>query len=265
VVIEKNRLAIVAEFKCVVYDSSQNVFSLCYTLSMKTVLYPHDERGKGEYGWLSTRYSFSFADWYDSTKMGFGALRVLNDDIIAPSQGFGTHGHKNMEIITIVTRGEVTHKDSMGNEHVLKAGEVQVMSAGTGVMHSEYNASPTEPLELFQLWVQPALQNIPPSYAQKSFDMYGTNNALVTLVHKDALSINQDASITHGSVDASTSLTYTLDDKEHGVYVFVITGEVSVGDEVLHKRDALGVTEVETLEIIGKENSKFLIIEVPMR
>jgi redox-sensitive bicupin YhaK (pirin superfamily) len=232
---------------------------------MKTVLYPHDERGKGEYGWLSTRYSFSFADWYDSTKMGFGALRVLNDDIIAPSQGFGAHGHKNMEIITIVTRGEVTHKDSMGNEHVLKAGEVQAMSAGTGVMHSEYNASLIEPLELFQIWIQPALYDITPSYIQKSFDMHGSSNALVPLVHKDVLSINQDASVTYGAVDASATLVYILDNKEHGVYVFVITGEVSIGGEVLHKRDALGITEVETVEITGKENSKVLIIEVPMK
>jgi hypothetical protein len=232
---------------------------------MKIVFHPSNERGKGDYGWLTTRYSFSFADWYDSTKMGFGALRVLNDDIIAPSQGFGTHGHKNMEIITIVTRGEVTHKDSIGNEHVLKAGEVQVMSAGTGVMHSEYNASPTEPLELFQLWIQPALYDITPSYIQKSFELRGSNNALMSLVHKDTLSINQDASITYGDVDASTSLTYTLDDKEHGVYVFVIAGEVSVGDQILHKRDALGIIEVERVTVTGKENSQFLIIEVPVK
>jgi redox-sensitive bicupin YhaK (pirin superfamily) len=233
---------------------------------MKIILHRSDERGKGEYGWLTTRYSFSFADWYDASKMGFGALRVLNDDIIAPLQGFGKHGHKNMEIITVVTRGEVTHQDSMGNSFKVKAGDVQVMSAGTGVLHSESNDSAIEPLELFQIWIEPQTYNIEPRYEQKSFDFQSIKNSIVPLVHKEnALRINQEASIFYGAMDSSESLIYTLQDKDNGVYLFIIGGEVVVGGETLKKRDALGISEIDTIKIQANENSQFLIIEVPMK
>jgi redox-sensitive bicupin YhaK (pirin superfamily) len=233
---------------------------------MKIILHRSDERGKGEYGWLTTRYSFSFADWYDASKMGFGALRVLNDDIIAPLQGFGKHGHKNMEIITVVTRGEVTHQDSMGNSFKVKAGDVQVMSAGTWVLHSESNDSAIEPLELFQIWIEPQTYNIEPRYEQKSFDFQSIKNSIVPLVHKEnALRINQEASIFYGAMDSSESLIYTLQDKDNGVYLFIIGGEVVVGGETLKKRDALGISEIDTIKIQANENSQFLIIEVPMK
>src|SRR3989344_846255 len=137
---------------------------------MKIEVYKAEERGEGKHGWLTTRYSFSFADWYEPSRMGFGTLRVINDDIIAPQSGFGEHGHRDMEIITIVTEGAVTHTDSMGNEKVVEAGEVQVMSAGTGVVHAERNASPTTPLKLFQIWIEPKERDIAPRYAQKRFD-----------------------------------------------------------------------------------------------
>lgn len=232
---------------------------------MKTIFHKNDERGKGDYGWLTTRYSFSFADWYDTSKMGFGALRVLNDDIIAPSNGFGKHGHKNMEIITIVMKGVVSHSDSMNNTFDVRAGEVQVMSAGTGVMHAESNDSKTESLELFQIWIQPKVYEIEPQYAQKSFNFQEVKNAMIPLVHSSALTINQDVIIMYGSLDAGNSLTYTLENKENGVYLFVIEGSVTIGDTTLAKRDALGVTETEDIEIIGVDNSQFLIIEVPVK
>lgn len=231
---------------------------------MKTVFHSHDSRGEGDYGWLHTRYSFSFADWYDASKMGFGKLRVLNDDIIAGGQGFGTHGHRDMEIITIVTKGAVRHEDSMKNHYVVKEGDVQVMSAGTGVLHSEHNNSATEPLELFQLWVEPQEKGVTPRYEQKSFDFQSVKNQTITLVGEGGLSINQDALISFGSFQTGHLFNHQLGDIVHGVYLFVIEGSLQVGDKVLEKRDALGVWETNSIEITARTTSSFLIIEVPM-
>jgi hypothetical protein len=229
---------------------------------MKVSFDKSEERGKGDYGWLTTCYSFSFADWYNPSKMGFGKLRVLNDDIIAPDQGFGTHGHKNMEIITVVIRGEVTYTDSMGNSYVVKEGDVQVMSAGTGVLHSEFNKSKTVPLELFQLWIEPKEYDIAPRYGQKSYNFHTVKNSTLPLVGEGSLSINQDSSIVYGALDSSSSLTYTLQNNEHGVYLFVIEGSISTCGQTLSRRDAIGVSEIESVEIEAKEDSTFLIIEV---
>lgn len=231
---------------------------------MKKVLHRNNERGSEDYGWLKTNYSFSFANWYDENRMGFGALRVLNDDVIAPSSGFGKHGHKNMEIITIVTHGEVKHLDSMDNNYIVKAGDVQVMSAGLGVLHAESNESTTEPLRLFQLWIQSKEYNIAPRYAQKSFDFQSVSNNLVPLVHSEkALAINQDAYILYGALDASVSHTYTLENKDHGVYIFVIDGTLLIDGEELTSRDALGISEASEVVIQAKSKSAFLVIEVP--
>ena len=230
---------------------------------MKTILHRNDERGKGDYGWLQTRYSFSFANWYNPEKMGFGSLRVINDDIIAPQSGFGTHGHKNMEIITIVMRGTVSHKDSMGNSYGVYAGEVQVMSAGTGVMHSEYNDSVTESLELFQIWIEPKVMNVTPRYEQKSFSFHELHNDLIPLVGPQALHINQDAKILYGALDAGVTITYKQEDTISGVYIFVIEGSLCVAGEILGVRDAVGLSEISSeLLIEAKEDVKFLIIEV---
>ncbi len=232
---------------------------------MKKVLHKAAERGSEDYGWLKTNYSFSFANWYDERRMGFGLLRVFNDDVIAPQTGFGKHGHKNMEIITIVTHGEVKHLDSMDNNYTVKAGDVQVMSAGLGVLHTESNESTTESLRLFQLWIQSKEYNIAPRYAQKSFDFQSVNNNLVPLVHSTkALLINQDAYILYGALDASVSHTYTLENKDNGVYIFVIEGAVDVEGENLVSRDALGISEVSEVVIHAKSKSSFLVIEVPM-
>jgi hypothetical protein len=187
---------------------------LVYLLYLKTELHKADKRGKGDYGWLTTRYSFSFADWYDPSKMGFGKLRVLNDDVIAAGAGFGKHGHRDMEIITVVTKGAVHHEDSMGNSGVVKAGEVQVMSAGSGVMHSEQNNSETESLELFQLWVESSARGITPYYNQQSFDFLSVTNGFMELVGDSSLTINQDATISYDAIDSGVSRTYNLKNKK---------------------------------------------------
>lgn len=231
---------------------------------MKSIFHPSSERGKGDYGWLTTRYSFSFSNWYDPTKMGFGALRVLNDDVISAGQGFGTHVHKDMEIITIVMHGAVAHKDSMGNEYVVNEGDVQVMSAGTGVMHSEHNASQTKPLELFQLWIEPDVRGIEPRYEQKNYNFQSVTNTLVELVGANSLLINQDAYISYGVLDDGKTLLYKFHDSEHGVYFFVIEGTLTIGDLVLKKRDAFGVWGTKEVEITSQIGSTFLVIEVPL-
>ncbi|MES2014680.1 MAG: pirin family protein [Patescibacteria group bacterium] len=234
---------------------------------MKLTVHPASERGGGSHGWLETRHSFSFADWYEPTKMGFGLLRVLNDDTITPDTGFGTHAHRDMEIITIVTKGEVTHEDSMGNIGTVPAGDVQVMSAGTGVKHSERNASADTPLSLFQIWIEPKLRGIEPRYAQKSFA--GESDEGLTLLaaptsQDGALTINQDAYIYRGVLNAKNSIHYTFKNTENGVYIFVIEGAIHIGSEVLGARDALGIEEVGEIEITSPSGASVLIIEVPM-
>lgn len=237
---------------------------------MKVVIHPAGERGAGEHGWLSTRYSFSFNTWYEPTRMGFGALRVLNDDRIAPGAGFPPHSHRDMEIITIVTKGAVAHADSTGSEGVTHAGEVQVMSAGSGVAHSEFNASDSEPLELFQLWIETKTPGIPPSYASKQFEQADGSILLVAprssleASSGQALGIEQDAFITTVSQAKGSSFTYINRISTNGVYLFVIQGSVQVAEHVLSERDALGVSDTSSIEVQVLEDSQFLLIEVPM-
>lgn len=221
---------------------------------MQNVIHRAEDRGRGEYGWLSTRYSFSFANWYEPTRMGFGRLRVINDDTIAPASGFPMHAHRDMEIITIVTKGILTHKDSLGNTGTVKTGEVQVMSAGTGVVHSEYNASATEPLELFQIWIQPKEQGEAPRYEQKTFTK-----------GKVDLAVGDKSHITRIAIEAGKTFNYTLHTKGNGVYVFVIDGRITLAGETLEKRDAIGLTDSEHIEIAAATPADVLCIEVPMR
>lgn len=237
-----------------------------YHRGMHTQLHRAHDRGKGEYGWLSTRYSFSFANWYDPSRMGFGKLRVINDDVVAPAHGFDLHRHQDMEIITIVTKGAVTHEDSMGNKGAVPAGDVQVMSAGTGVTHAEYNDSKTEALELFQIWIESDAEGHAPRYDQKSFGPDAPE--MLLLVSPDgrdgSLMIHQDAFLWRGTLARGATLPYTLRDPAHGVYLFVIGGTIEAADAKLGARDALGVTGTETVTLASHDESSFLLIEVPL-
>lgn len=229
---------------------------------MKKELHRANFRGRSDHGWLSSHFSFSFADWYEPERMGFGALRVLNDDTIAPLSGFPPHSHKDMEIITIVTGGAVTHKDSMGNSFEVPQRDVQVMTAGTGVTHSELNERRT-PLTLFQIWILPKEKNAAPKYAQKTFG-HSREKLLVSPDGRDgSLQIMQDAFITKATLQAGESYTYSIKEKKNGVYVFLVRGGLCVCDETLEERDALGVWEMEEIEVVAQSESELLLIEVP--
>ncbi|MEN0054456.1 MAG: pirin family protein [Mucilaginibacter sp.] len=235
---------------------------------MKTIFYPENERGKNDIGWLKANFSFSFASYYDADKVHFGVLRVLNDDIIAAGRGFGTHPHDNMEIVTIPIEGGLEHKDSMGNSGVITAGEVQIMSAGTGVYHSEYNASRTAEAKTLQIWVFPKVRDIQPRYDQKNFTDALTMNKLVTLVspveNPDTLWINQDATFSIGNFEAGQQIDYDIKTIGNGAYVFVLEGAIKINSTILNKRDALGVYDTSSFIIEPEELSRFLIIDVPM-
>ncbi len=235
---------------------------------MKTVYHKAEERGVAEHGWLESHFSFSFADYYDPTKMGFGLLRVINDDIIQPSEGFGMHPHMNMEIVTIPLEGELKHMDNSGGVGIITAGEVQIMSAGTGIRHSEFNASATTPVKLLQIWVIPQKEDITPRYDQKRFDPTLFHNTIGTVVAPNdasALWINQNAWFSLSNLDKGTQLTYTMRHANSGVYCFVIEGEALAGEVTLTKRDAVGIWDTPSFEIKANEGSRLLFVEVPMK
>ncbi|MDP2838159.1 MAG: pirin family protein, partial [Candidatus Moranbacteria bacterium] len=214
-----------------------------------------------------TRHSFSFASYYDPKRMGFGALRVLNDDAIAPGAGFGEHPHDNMEIITIPLSGALKHQDNMGNSAVITTGEVQVMSAGTGVAHAEFNASETEPLTLLQIWILTDRRNVVPRYDQRRFDTTHYQNTFFPVVEKmggEVLGIYQEARLSLGRFEAGKKFEYVPRDLSTGVYFFVIEGEATIADTKLHPRDAVGVWEADTVALSFDQESFVLAIEVPM-
>lgn len=235
---------------------------------MQSVLHTADTRGRADHGWLTTFHSFSFADYYNPERMGFGALRVLNDDTIAAGKGFGTHPHANMEIITIPLEGELAHTDSMNNKEVVKSGEVQVMSAGTGVAHSEYNNSDTLPVKLLQIWITPNQENVEPRYDQIALAEKDRHNVLQQILspnQSDAgVWIHQYAWFHMGTFDAGVSAEYALKKPGNGVYVFVIQGSISVGEQTLHARDGYGIWEFERVGITARTDAEFLLMEVPM-
>jgi redox-sensitive bicupin YhaK (pirin superfamily) len=239
--------------------------------TMKTensILHKADTRGRADYGWLKTNYSFSFANYYNPDRMHFGALRVLNDDFIAAGMGFGTHPHDNMEIITIPLEGTVAHQDSMGNSGTITAGEVQVMSAGTGITHSEFNHHADQDLRLFQIWVFPNKANVTPRYDQMQLpeEMHNAFNQILSPSPDDAgVWIHQDAWFNLGSFDAGQRIVYTLKrPATHGVYVFVIEGDVFTNDQALSKRDGYGVWSLDAIQFTAETNCRLLLMEVPM-
>lgn len=233
---------------------------------MISVLHKEEERGKRDHGWLRTAHSFSFGDWYHPERTGYGALLVINDDRIAPQSGFGHHPHHNMEIITIVMNGAVEHKDTMGNSGHVQAGDVQIMSAGTGVLHSEHNPHENEHLELFQIWIKPKELGTEPRYEQRPFRFLSLEEGTITLVDpygKEGLRINQDAHIVLAALKEKP-LLYEMRDRHHGLYVFVIEGSVEVAGHLLSARDAVGLDGILEMEIVPKSQAKLLLIEVPM-
>ena len=238
---------------------------------MTLVFHSATSRGFANHGWLQANHSFSFANFYDPKKMNFGALRVLNDDLIAPKMGFCTHPHDNMEIITIPLSGVLKHKDSMGNSwEEVKAGEVQIMSAGTGIHHSEINGSTSESLSLFQIWILPNEKNVKPRYDQRYFapSPDGELQILVTSIDDassdSSLKIHQDAQISRINLSAHSSFEYSLKSRSHGVYMMQVYGASKIDSTALNARDAVGISEIETFKVDVLEDSQFLIIEVPI-
>lgn len=236
---------------------------------MNKIVYKAESRGQANYGWLKANYSFSFASYQDSQRVHFGALRVLNDDTIQAGTGFGEHPHDNMEIITIPLRGALKHKDSMNHEEVIGVNEVQVMSAGTGIFHSEYNASKTEDINLLQIWIFSKDRNVKPVYDQKFFNPEAAENNWQLLVNgfnepkREALQIHQDAKISRVFLAAGDEINYQLKPSSFGSFVFVIEGDVEIENETLSKRDAMGISGMNEFSIKAKSDAYVLNIEVP--
>lgn len=226
----------------------------------------HEARGQFDFGWLKTSHSFSFGHYYNPERLKFGKLIVVNDDWVEPGQGFDTHPHRNMEIISIPLEGALSHKDTLGNVHTIRAGEVQVMSAGTGVAHSEYNHSKKEPVNFLQIWIEPDQLNLEPSYQQK--EILAKKDQWQTLVSKDgvdgSLRLHQDAQLSIIESSQET-VSYKIMDQMHGLFIFVLEGQASINDKALYKRDAVMLTHFNTteIEISLLETSKILVIEVP--
>ncbi len=236
---------------------------------MKVRFYPSSTRGEVDHGWLKSFHSFSFAHFYDPARENFGLLRVLNDDTVEPSRGFDTHSHREMEIVSIPLRGSLRHKDSEGNETLIQENEVQMMSAGTGVSHSEYNASDRDEVNFLQIWVFPKEKGIQPRYEQKKFDSKKRENQWQEVVGPlgqsgSGVRINQDAWFYLADLSDNSSLSYQLHSKNHGVYVFLIQGKISVNETELNKKDALGLSQIQDLSVKSHEASTALLIEIPM-
>ena len=237
---------------------------------MKTIIHKANTRGYADHGWLKSHHTFSFAGYQNHERMNFGMLRVLNDDVVQPKMGFGTHPHQNMEIISIPLKGALSHKDNLGNKRAIEVGEVQVMSAGTGLTHSEFNDSITDEVNFLQLWIIPEEMNVKPNYEQREFPAEGKKNQLQTVVapknklEGDALPISQQAYIYRTTLDTDKSMDITLKSDQNGLYVFVEGGAIEVEGNSLSSRDAIGVYDTQQISIKSNENSDLIIIEVPM-
>ena len=235
---------------------------------MKKIIHKADTRGFFDYGWLKTSHTFSFSSYYDPERVNFGMLRVLNDDFVAAGEGFGTHPHNDMEIVTIPLDGALAHKDSTGSEGVIYPDEVQIMSAGTGIRHSEFNYLQDGTSNFLQLWIFPDKKGHQPRYNQNYFDPAGRKNKfqfIVTPEKKDGnLWLNQDAFLSRIDLDKSNSVTYKIHTKGNGVYLFLIDGEIVVAGETLSKRDGIGIYETDKFSITAIKDSQILLIEIPM-
>ena len=235
---------------------------------MKTVLHTANSRGHANHGWLNAYHSFSFASWFHPDRVQFGMLRVLNDDTIAAGMGFGTHPHDNMEIITIPLEGDLAHKDSMGNSSIIKSGDIQVMSAGTGIQHSEFNPNADQHTKLFQIWLFPKYRNVAPRYQQIILEPSLQKNNFDQILSPNpddaGVWIHQDAWFYLSDFEADFTKKLTLKKEGNGFYIMAIEGEIEVNGQKLEKRDALGIWETPEIEINAISNAKFLIMEIPM-
>jgi redox-sensitive bicupin YhaK (pirin superfamily) len=233
------------------------------------VYHPAESRGMANHGWLDTKHSFSFASYYNPERMHFGVLRVLNDDTVAPGMGFGTHPHDNMEIISIPLEGDLEHKDSMGNVAVIRNGDIQVMSAGTGIRHSEYNKNPDKTVKFLQIWVFPNKKNVTPRYDQISLKATDRKNRLQQILSPssddDGVWIHQDAWFHLGSFEKGFSTKYQLKKKGNGVYAFLIGGSLKLNGQELKKRDGFGIWNIDALTLEATEKTELLLMEVPMQ
>lgn len=235
---------------------------------MKTVIHKSNSRGHANHGWLDTNHTFSFANYYNPERMHFGALRVLNDDFVEGGMGFGTHGHDNMEIISIPLSGDLEHKDSMGNTTVIKENDVQVMSAGSGVHHSEYNKNKDKKVNFLQIWVFPKERDIKPHYDQKTFKPEDRTNKLQLVVSPDkeggSVQINQNAWFHLGTLKKGFTGTYEMRNEKNGLYAFVIDGDVRLNNEALKRRDGMGISETDKVTISADTDAEILLMEIPM-
>lgn len=235
---------------------------------MKTVLHKSETRGHANHGWLDSHHTFSFANYYNPERIHFGVLRVLNDDVVAAGRGFGTHPHDNMEIISIPLSGDLKHKDSMGNEAVIREGDVQVMSAGTGIFHSEFNNSEVDEVRFLQIWIFPNAKNVEPRYDQVSIKEVAKQNEFYQVLspNKDdqGVWVHQNAWFHLGDFDAGKENTYALKSKENGVYAFVLEGEVEIEGHKLSKRDGLGISETDQFNVKATTDARVLLMDIPM-
>ena len=236
---------------------------------MNIMIHKSESRGHANHGWLDTFHTFSFGMYHEPSRIHFGMLRVLNDDFVIGGAGFGKHTHDNMEIISIPLQGSLAHSDSTGNEGVISTGDVQIMSAGSGIQHAEYNASETELVNFLQLWIIPKEKNIQPRYDQLSFTKEQLRNQLRPIVSatekEGTLWINQDAELYLGEFDASIEISHDIKSANHGIYIFVIEGSLTIGDITLNKRDGIGIYDTDSVLATVHKHSKLLLIEVPIK
>jgi redox-sensitive bicupin YhaK (pirin superfamily) len=235
---------------------------------MKHIIHRAETRGYADHGWLQTSHIFSFAGYYNPERIRFGSLRVLNDDIVQPGKGFGSHSHENMEIISVPLIGSLAHKDSSGHETAIYPNDVQIMSAGTGITHSEYNYSETEPVNFLQIWIFPKEKNINPRYNQKTFDPEERHNRWQFMVvpekNDDTLWINQDAYMARVNLSGGQEINYQQKVKQNGIYFFIISGQVTINNTTLNKRDGIGIVEAQNITLKSTSDSDILALEIPL-
>ena len=261
----KNNIDELTELDIIGFNHLPNTTS---KIMANTILHKSESRGDANHGWLHSKHTFSFANYYNPERMHFGALRVLNDDTVAEGMGFGTHPHDNMEIISIPLEGDLEHKDSMGNTTVIKNGDIQVMSAGTGIQHSEYNKNADKAVKFLQIWVFPNQKNVTPRYDQIPLKLEDRQNKLQQILSPNAddagVWIHQNAWFHLGKFDKGISADYALKAKGNGVYLFNLNGTLLVNDQLVEQRDGFGIWDTDTIQIKANTDSEFLIMEVPM-